>query len=239
LVTGATSGIGRSIAEAFAREGADVIVAGRDASRAAEVVDAIETAGGTAVPAVADLSDSAGVESLLAAVQQRGPVDILVNNAGIYPFGQTAQTDHVVFDTVMATNLKGPYFLTAALAPQMAARGYGRIVNITTIAAHVGTPVTGLYGASKAALELLTKAWAAEFGPAGVTVNAIAPGPTRTPGTEPLGETLDALAKTFPVGRPAESEEITGAAVYLASESASFVHGATLVVDGGGLAVRQ
>jgi NAD(P)-dependent dehydrogenase (short-subunit alcohol dehydrogenase family) len=238
LVTGATSGIGRAIAETLAREGADVIVAGRDVSRAADVVQVIEAAGGTAAPAIADLTEPAGIDVLLAAAQERGPVDVLVNNAAIYPFAPSASTSQALFDAVIDTNVRVPFRLTTALGPQMAARGYGRVINISSVVAHFGAPGTGLYGASKAALEAFTRAWAAEFGPMGVTVNAIAAGLTRTPGTALLGAALDAMAKTGPAGRPAEPEEIAGAALYLASDAAGFVHGTTFAVDGGGIAAR-
>jgi NAD(P)-dependent dehydrogenase (short-subunit alcohol dehydrogenase family) len=134
-------------------------------------------------------------------------------------------------------NMKGPFYLTAALAPSMAERGSGKVINITTMAAHIGMSGMALYGASKAALTLLTKSWAAEFGPNGVNVNAIAPGPTRTPGTAVMGEGLDQLASTLPAGRPAHPSEIAEAAVYLASSEANFVHGVTLPVDGGRTAI--
>ncbi|MBG0831346.1 SDR family oxidoreductase [Planomonospora sp. ID67723] len=237
LVTGATSGIGRAIAEAFAREGAHVLVAGRDAARATEVVDGITAAGGDASPVIADLGAPDGVAALVEAAKAHGPIDVLVNNAGIYPLLDTPQTDEKTFEATMNLNVRAPFFLTAALAPLMAARGHGRIINISSIAAHLGTSTMVLYGASKAALESLTKAWAAEFGPSGVNVNAIAPGPTRTPGTAPLGAGLDEFTSTFPAGRPGTPEEIAGAAVYLAGPGAAFVHGATVVVDGGRMAI--
>ncbi|GGL30112.1 SDR family NAD(P)-dependent oxidoreductase [Planomonospora parontospora] len=237
LVTGATSGIGRAIAEAFGREGAHVLVAGRDAARAAEVVAGIAASGGTASPVIADLGAPGGVAALVEAAKAHGPVDVLVNNAGVYPVRGTAQTDEATFEATMNLNVRAPYFLTAALAPLMAAQGRGRIINISSIAAHLGTDNMGLYGASKAALELLTKSWAAEFGPSGVNVNAIAPGPTRTPGTAPMGAGLDEFTSGFPAGRPAVPEEIAGAAVYLAGPGAAFVHGATITVDGGRTAI--
>jgi NAD(P)-dependent dehydrogenase (short-subunit alcohol dehydrogenase family) len=238
LVTGATSGIGQAIAQAYAREGAHVVVTGRDAQRGKAVVEAIHTTGGEATFVAADLASEAGIERLAKdATEAVGPIDILVNNAGIFPFGPTAQTDEATFDEVIETNVKAPFYLTAALAPQMAERGAGKIINITTIAAHVGMPGMALYGASKAAVTLLTKSWAAEFGPSGVNVNAISPGPTRTPGTAGMGEGLDQLASTLPAGRPADHAEIAEAAVYLASPEANFVHGITLPVDGGRTAV--
>jgi NAD(P)-dependent dehydrogenase (short-subunit alcohol dehydrogenase family) len=238
LVTGATSGIGQAIAHAFAREGAHVVVTGRDAQRGKAVVEAIRTAGGAATFVAADLTAKTGIDRLAkAATEAFGPIDILVNNAGIFPFGPTAQTDEATFDEVIGTNVKGPFYLTATLAPQMAERGSGKIINVTTMAAHVGMPGMALYGASKAALTLLTKSWAAEYGPSGVNVNAIAPGPTRTPGTDGMGEGLDQLASTLPAGRPATPAEIAEAAVYLASPEATFVHGITLPVDGGRTAI--
>ncbi|HEX4205650.1 MAG TPA: SDR family oxidoreductase [Ktedonobacteraceae bacterium] len=238
LVTGATSGIGQAIAEAFVREGARVVITGRNEQRGQVVVDAIHARGGQATFLAADQASVEEVRQLAhEATAVLGPIDILVNNAGVFPFASTAQVDEVTFDTTIATNVKGPFYLTAALAPQMAERGSGKIINITTMVAHVGQPKMALYGATKAALTLLTKAWATEFGPNGVNVNAISPGPTRTEGTESMGEGLDQLASTLPARRVASPSEIADAAVYLASDEANFVHGATLPVDGGRIAI--
>jgi NAD(P)-dependent dehydrogenase (short-subunit alcohol dehydrogenase family) len=119
----------------------------------------------------------------------------------------------------------------------MAERGHGAIVNITTMVAEFGMNGMGLYGSSKAALALLTKSWAAEFGPAGVRVNAVSPGPTRTEGTAPMGDMLDQLAAGGPAGRPGQPAEIAAAIAYLVTDQASFIHGVVLPVDGGRLAV--
>lgn len=238
LVTGATSGIGQAIAQAFAREGAQVVVTGRDKQRGKAVVEAIRAAGGSATFVVADLTSKTAVDRLAReATEAFGHIDILVNNAGVFPFGPTTETDETTFDAVVTTNMKGPFYLTAALAPQMVERGSGKIINITTMVAHFGMAGMALYGASKAALTLLTKAWAAEFGPSGVNVNAISPGPTRTPGSDVMGEGLDQLASTLPAGRVADPSEIAEAAVYLASSDARYVHGITLPVDGGRIAI--
>jgi len=166
-----------------------------------------------------------------------GPVDILVNNAGIYSFAPTPEINETEYDRMFDTNVKGPYFLTAQLASGMTKRSYGRIINITTVAAHIGMAGAGIYGASKAALRQLTQVWAAEYGPHGVTVNAIAPGPILTPGTEGFGDVLQQLAKTLPVGRPGTVNEVAAAALFLAGKDASFVNGATIAVDGGRVAV--
>jgi NAD(P)-dependent dehydrogenase (short-subunit alcohol dehydrogenase family) len=141
------------------------------------------------------------------------------------------------FDTVYAVNVKVPFFLVAELAPAMAARGKGAIINVTTMVAHFGQAGMALYGSSKAALVLLTKAWAAEFGPSGVRVNAVSPGPTRTEGTAPMGDSLDQLAASAPHGRPGMPADIAAAITYLASDDDAYVHGAILPVDGGRIAV--
>ncbi|AGL16245.1 SDR family NAD(P)-dependent oxidoreductase [Actinoplanes sp. N902-109] len=238
LVTGGNSGIGRAAATALAARGATVVLSGRDAGRGTRAVQLIEQAGGKAFFVATDLNNEASARSLAArAVELAGPVDILVNSAGVFPFGPTEKTSEEQFDDVYAINVKAPYFLVAELAPAMAARGYGAVVNVTTMVAEFGAAGMGLYGSSKAALVLLTKAWAAEFGPSGVRVNAVSPGPTRTEGTAAMGESLDQLAAAGPAGRPGSAEEIAEAIVFLATDAASFVHGAVLPVDGGRIAV--
>jgi NAD(P)-dependent dehydrogenase (short-subunit alcohol dehydrogenase family) len=129
-------------------------------------------------------------------------------------------------------SLKAPYFLVAELAPLMAKRGKRAIVNVSTMVADYGVSGMSLYGSSKAAINLLTKVWAAEYGPNGVRVNAVSPGPTRTEGTEAMGEALEQLAAQAPAGRPAAADEITEAIVFLATDRSSFIHGAKLAVDG-------
>ena len=234
LVTGGTSGIGRAAAEQFGSAGAQVIVTGRDQTRGRDVVDTIESGGGQARFISADLAAPGGAQQL---AQAAGPVDVLVNNAGIFPVGPSHE---IAIDDVKAAldfNVVAPFTLVAALVPGMVQRGSGAIVNVSTMVASFGLPGMSAYGASKAALELLTKAWAAEYGPAGVRVNAVAPGPTRTPGTEPMGDGIDQLAATLPLGRAADAQEIASTIVFLASDEASFVNGAILPVDGGRVAV--
>ncbi|MEU4482962.1 SDR family oxidoreductase [Micromonospora sp. NPDC023966] len=238
LVTGGNSGIGRAAATALARLGAHVVISGRDPERGNQVVRDIRASGGRADFVAVDLRDEASARELAARARElAGEVDILVNNAGIYPFGPTEQTSEQTFDAVFALNVKVPYFLVAELAPEMAKRGHGAIINLTTMVAEFGMAGMSLYGASKAALVLLTKSWAAEYGPHGVRVNGVSPGPTRTEGTAVMGEDLDQLATMAPAGRPGSAEEIAEAVTFLATDRASFVHGAILPVDGGRVAV--
>ena len=239
LITGSTSGIGRATAEKLAAAGARVIITGRDHARGDATVAAIREAGGTADFVAAELSDASSVRELAARALELGDghVDILVNNAGIFPFGPTAATTEDEIDAVAAVNVKAPFLLVAALAPAMVSQDSGAIVNISTMVANFGMPGMALYGSSKAALQLLTKAWAAEFGPHGVRVNAVSPGPTRTEGTAGMGDGLDQLAATTPVGHPGAAADVADAIVFLASDSASHIHGAILPVDGGRLAV--
>ncbi|HEY2225149.1 SDR family oxidoreductase [Actinomycetospora sp.] len=239
LVTGATSGIGKATARQLAARGAHVLVSGRDSERGDAVVAAIRADGGRADFVATDLHDDASIRDLAERATEigGGHVDILINSAGVFPFGSTPDTKADEVDDVLAVNVKAPYLLVGALAPAMAARGHGSIVNVSTMVAEFGMAGTGLYGASKAALVLLTKSWAAEFGPAGVRVNAVSPGPTRTEGTLSMGEGLDALAAAGPAGRPGLPDEIAAAITFLAGEDASFVHGAVLPADGGRIAV--
>jgi NAD(P)-dependent dehydrogenase (short-subunit alcohol dehydrogenase family) len=238
LVTGGTSGIGRATSAALARLGAHVALSGRDEERGNEVVRQIDAADGQAEFLAADLTDEASARSLAErAIGRLGEVDVLVNNAGVFPFGPTDETREATFDSVFALNVKVPYFLVARLAPEMAKRGHGAIINVTTMVAEFGMAGTGLYGASKAALALLTKSWAAEYGPRGVRVNAVSPGPVRTEGTAAMGDSLDQLAAAGPAGRPGAPEEIAEAIVFLAADRSSFVHGAVVTVDGGRVAV--
>jgi NAD(P)-dependent dehydrogenase (short-subunit alcohol dehydrogenase family) len=239
LVTGATSGIGRVVADKLAQRGAHVIISGRNAERGEQAVREIRAAGGTADFVAADLAELASVRALAkqAATLGGGHVDVLINNAGAFPFGPTADTSEADFDTVYATNVRAPFYLVAELAPAMAARGRGAIVNVSTMVAKFGKAGMALYGSSKAAIELLTKSWAAEFGPSGVRVNAVSPGPTRTEGTAAMGEGLDQLASAAPAGRVGTPDEIAEGILFLASDAASLVHGVVLPVDGGRVAV--
>ena len=239
LITGGTSGIGRATANKLAQLGIHVLVAGRNAQRGEKTVAEIRAAGGKADFISSDLQDASSARQVAkrAVDLGAGRVDILVNNAGIFPFGPTEETKEETFDAVYSLNVKVPYFLVAELAPLMAKRGGGVIVNVSTMVADYGVAGMSLYSSSKAAINLLTKAWAAEYGPRGVRVNAVSPGPTRTEGTEGMGEALETIAAQAPMRRPATPDEIAEAIVFLATDRSSFIQGAKLAVDGGRTAV--
>ncbi|MFI5709319.1 SDR family NAD(P)-dependent oxidoreductase [Kribbella sp. NPDC051620] len=239
LVTGGTSGIGREVARQLAARGAHVVISGRDAVRGAAAVEEIRAAGGTADFVRAELDDLASVRSLAkeAIAVGGGHVDVLVNNAGVFPFGATAEVADGVFDSTFAVNVRAPFYLVAELAPAMAERGHGSIVNVTTMVATFGMAGMALYGSTKAALGLLTKSWAAEYGPSGVRVNAVSPGPTRTEGTEAMGDSLGELATQGPLNRVGTVAEVAAGVVFLASDAAAMIHGTSLPIDGGRLAV--
>lgn len=189
LITGGTSGIGRATAKKLAELGIHVIIAGRSIERGEQTVAEIHTAGGRADFVSANLHDEKSARLLAKKALDLGDghVDILINNAATFPYGMTHETTESNFDGVFGVNVKVPYFLVAELAPLMAKRGSGTIINITTMVTEYGQLGLGLYSASKAAIKLLTKSWAAEYGPSGVRVNAVSPGPTRTEGVLSIG----------------------------------------------------
>ncbi|MCU1489628.1 MAG: secreted dehydrogenase [Acidimicrobiaceae bacterium] len=234
LVTGSTSNIGRGVAIAMAAEGANVVVTGRDYARGADVVNAIHAAGGHAAFVAADLDGSALRSAQLAAdaAAAFGPVTVLVNNAGIFPPDGTLATQEETFDRVFAVNVKAPFFLTAAVVPGMVEVGGGVIINLGSWIARLAVPAGAVYGATKGALETLTRTWAAEFGAQGIRVNAISPGVTfEDPDDVP--DAAWAMMATTPAGKPGTPADIATAAVYLATDQAAFVHGAVLDIDGG------
>ncbi|KUF19147.1 SDR family NAD(P)-dependent oxidoreductase [Streptomyces silvensis] len=236
LVTGGTSGIGLAAARLLARAGADVVITGRDTGRgesAVRTVRALREGGGAVRFLAADLADLDSVAELGA---RSGPVDILVNNAGAFPTSLTVEQSVTGFQRVFDTNVRGAYFLVAALVPHMLEKGGGSIVNVTSLSAFRGFPGASAYSASKAALTSLTQTWAAEFAEGGVRVNSVAPGPTRTEGVlAAWGEDgNEGVARGLGLQRTARAQEIAEAICFLASPRASYVTGTTLHVDAGG-----
>ena len=228
LVTGATSGIGKAAAIQLAAQGATVIVHGRDADRGAAVVAEIENGGGSARFVGADLGEPA---EALRLAEEAGDVDILVNNAGFAWFGPSEKLDAKTLDQLFAANVQAPYLLVSVLAPKMVARGYGVIINVASRAGAVGQPTTAAYGATKAALASLTRSWSAEFGPAGVRVNSISPGPVYTNAAE--RELFDGLRETIVLRRVGEPQEVADLIGFLASPRASYITGTDVAIDGG------
>jgi NAD(P)-dependent dehydrogenase (short-subunit alcohol dehydrogenase family) len=232
LVTGATSGIGRATALRLARDGWEVVVHGRNPERGAEVVQEITAQGGRGRFVAADLND---LEALRALVDELGAVDVLVNNAGMSWFGPTADLDEATFNDLFDGNVRSAYFLVAGIAPGMAERSSGSIINLASMAGLVGLDGGAAYGATKAALSSMTRSWAVEFSPHGVRVNAVAAGPVfSTPAKASL---IEELGKTTLLGRGAQVDEIAEVIAFLASERASYFTGATLAADGGRTAV--
>jgi len=241
IVTGSSRGIGRAIAEGLASAGAAVTVNGRNAESTKAVADAIIATGGMSLAVIADVSKAADVEDLIRKTIERfGRLDILVNNAAISPTYKPAETmTEAEWDALISVNLKGVFLCCQAAGRVMIPQRSGRIINITSIGGQVALPRLIAYCAAKGAADQITRVLAVEWAPYGILVNAIAPGYVETDLTKGLREnpTLrEALIRKVPLGRLGKPEEIAGAAVYLASDAASYVTGQMLYVDGGWLA---
>lgn len=236
LVTGASRGIGSGIAVEMAREGADVVVNySQSEEKAIEVARGIEALGRRALLIRADVSRQDEVEAMRKMIlQQFAGVDILVNNAGVHYHLKTWEMDQGEWSRVLGVNLDGVFFCSRAFTPEMRAKKWGRIINISSIVAFTGTDHEAHYAASKAAVIGLTKSFALELAPYNITVNAIAPGYIDTDMTSAMtAKEKEQAIKLIPIGRVGQPEDIAYTAVFLASDRASFITGQTVHVNGG------
>jgi NAD(P)-dependent dehydrogenase (short-subunit alcohol dehydrogenase family) len=238
LVTGGARGLGRVMAEALAQAGADVVITSRSADSAvAAASDVAASTGRKVVGLAADVAIASDITRLADDAERAlGPIDILVNNAGINIRGASETLTEADWDTVLDINVKGPFLCARLLGPRMAARGWGRIINLGSMLSVIGIAGRAPYAASKAAVANLTRVLALEWAGQGVTVNAICPGPFGTEMNRPLlndPEKYAAFVAKIPLGRWGELHEIAGATVFLASDASSFVTGSLLFVDGG------
>jgi 3-oxoacyl-[acyl-carrier protein] reductase len=236
LVTGSSRGIGRAIAERLALDGAAVVVHyATRAESADEVVAGIAARGGRAIALGADVSDPSAVSGLFDAIEGRlGPVDVLVNNAGIHRGGRIQRLRDDDFEQVLRTTVFGSFHCTQRAIAGMVERGWGRIVNVSSVVARRGSPGDVVYSTAKAGLLGMTRSLAAELARSGVTVNAVLPGLVWTEMTGGLSDKAKArVNSSVPMGRPAEPEEVAAAVAYLASDAAGYVTGVELPVDGG------
>ncbi len=238
VVTGATKGIGKAIAETMAKHGAKVVISSRKADACAVVADQINQDGGTAVAVPCNISHKEQLENLVAESRSAfGQIDILVCNAAVNPFfGASTDIPDDAFDKTLGCNVRSNHWLCQMVIPDMAERGDGVVIIISSIGGLKGSSVLGAYGISKAADMQIARNLAVEFGPRNVRVNCIAPGLVRTDMARALWENpeiYEQAVSTYPLRRIGEPHEIAGTAVYLASPAGRFVTGQTLVVDGG------
>jgi len=238
LITGASRGIGRSIALRFAQAGASVLVSSRKLENVEPVASEIQAAGGIALAIQAHVGVPDEVIALVEqAIESFGRIDIAVNNAGTNPhFGPLLTADEGQWDKILDTNAKGCFRICKAVVPHMERQGGGKIINMASIAGLRPSPGMGVYSVSKAAILMLTQVLAMELGPANIQVNAIAPGVIRTRFSQLLWQTSqfsEPILSHLPLSRFGEPEDVSGLALYLASSAADYVTGAVFVVDGG------
>lgn len=238
LITGSTKGIGRAIAERMAESGARVVISSRKAAACEQVAGELSAQGHTAAAIPCNINDKEQLQALVDDTRRRyGQIDVLVCNAAVNPYYGASQTiDDAAFDKILSANIRSNHWLCQMVIPEMAERGGGSVIVISSIGGLKGSATLGAYGISKAADMQLVRNLAVEWGQRNVRVNAIAPGLVRTDFARALWENpkvYDMAIQRYPLGRIGEPDEIAGAAVFLASRAGSFMTGQTLVIDGG------
>jgi NAD(P)-dependent dehydrogenase (short-subunit alcohol dehydrogenase family) len=241
LVTGGSRGLGKAIAETMAKNGANVAICGRKKESLDQAAAALQEMGHEVMAQVANVGESDKVAGLFQAIEQRfGRLDILVNNVGMNILTPSlAEAEEALWDKIIQTNLKGTFLVSKHAVPLMKKTGGGKIINISSIAARRAARGMGIYCVAKAAVEMLTRSMAVELASDHISVNAVAPGMVKTRFSQPFWSNealLKSITQTIPAGRIAETDDVVGAVLFLASNLSDFITGEILTVDGGSMA---